>query len=358
MDTTEPDIRFDENGVCHHCKEYDRKARRDLYTGEEAERRLTALVDKIKKRGEKQEYDCVLGVSGGADSTYAAYIARRHGLRLLAVHLDNGWDSELAVSNIERTLKKLDIDLYTYVVDWDEFRDLQLAYLRASVVDIEVVTDQAIRAALFDTASARGIRYVMTGANVATEGGMTVLSWGHYKNDLTNLKAIHKQFGTRELRSYPTMSLLKEAHYRYVKSIRLVSILNYVPYVKEEVRALLSRELDWVDYGHKHYESIFTRFYQGYILPRKFNVDKRKAHLSNLINSGQITREDALREIEKDPYAGQELESDREYALKKLGLAEDEFEEIMSLPVTSHFAYKTDIRWRRPLMFAYRILGG
>lgn len=356
MDTTDPDIRFDKNGICNHCKDYDMEAKQNILSGEEGQRKLNELVEKIKKQGENQEYDCIIGVSGGVDSTYAAYVTKQLGLRPLAVHLDNGWDSELAVCNIEKTLKKLDIDLYTHVIDWEEFRDLQLAYLKASVVDIEAITDHAIKAILFDAANEREIKYIIAGTNVVTEGGMRIASWGHYKNDLTNLKAIHGRFGTAELRSFPTLSLYKEAYYRFVKNIKFISILNFVPYVVKEAKELITRELDWVDYGGKHNESIFTRFYQAYILPTKFSFDKRRSHLSTLINSGQITRENALKEMQKRPYVEEDLRSDKEYCLKKLLLTEDEFEKIMNLPVRSHFDYKSDIVWRRPLMFAYGVL--
>ncbi len=357
MDTTDLDITFDANGVCNHCRDYDTKAKPCLYTREEGQRRLTGIVEKIKQAGRSKEYDCILGVSGGVDSTYTAYITKHLGLRPLAVHMDNGWDSELAVSNIERTLKKLGIDLFTHVIDWDEFRDLQLAYLKASVIDIEAITDHAIWAILYRTANRRGIQYIILGVNIATES-IRIDSWGYEKNDLTNLKAIQREFGTVKLKTFPTMSLFQQAFYRYLKGIQCVSILNYIPYVKEDAIKILSRELDWKDYGYKHGESIFTRFYQGYILPTKFNIDKRKMHLSNLIHSGQLTRETALKEMQKSPYSPADLKKDKEYFLKKLGLTEDEFERIMKLPVKSHLDYKSDHMWRKPLMRVYKMFGG
>lgn len=357
MDTTDPDIEFDESGICHHCREYDTEAKRHLYTGEDGERRLSKIVERIKEQGRNQQYDCIAGVSGGVDSTYAVYIAKKLGLRPLAVQLDNGYDTELAAGNVERALKKLDINIYRHVIDWNEFRDLQISYLKASVTDIEALTDHAIMAILFRTASERGIKYIITGMNITTES-IRVPGWGHSKNDLTNLKAIHKQFGTVKLKTFPTMSLYREAYYRYIKGIKLISVLDYVPYIREEAKNVIARELGWEDYGGKHRESIFTRFYQGYILPRKFNIDKRIAHLSNLIHSGQITREDALREMQESPYTEEDLRKDKEYCLKKLMLTEDEFEKMMNLPVKSHFDYSSDIRWRRVLMYIYRKFGG
>ena len=234
---------------------------------------------------------------------------------------------------------------------------MQISYLKASVTDIEAITDHAIMAILFRTANKRGIKYIIAGINITTES-IRVPGWGHSKNDLTNLKAIHKQFGTVKLKTVPTMSLYREACYRYIKGIRLISILNYVPYVKEEVKDIITQELDWEDYGGKHRESIWTRFYQGYILPRKFNIDKRRAHLSNLIHSGQLAREEALKEMLESPYTEEDLRKDEEYCLKKLGLTEDEFEKMMNLPVKSHLYYGSDIRLRRLLMYIYKMFGG
>lgn len=357
MDTTDTNITFDDNGICNHCRDYETRIQPGLYTGDERQRIFNKIVTAIKKAGQNKDYDCVLGVSGGVDSTYVAYIVKQAGLRPLAVHLDNGWDSELAVYNIERTLKKLDIDLLTHVIDWDEFRDIQLAYLKASVIDIEAITDHAILATVYNTAVNNGIKYILIGSNMATES-ISLDSWTHPKNDLTNLKAIHRLFGKVKLETFPTMSLYRQAYYTFVKSIRSVPILDYIPYVKEEAIEVLRQELNWKDYGFKHGESIFTRFYQGYILPTKFNVDKRRAHLSNLIHSGQLTREKALAELQNGPYSEENLREDKEYCIKKLGLTEEEFEAIMKLPIKSHLDYKSDNSLRKPLMGIYRMIGG
>ncbi|MFC1980926.1 N-acetyl sugar amidotransferase [Chloroflexota bacterium] len=357
MDTTDPDIEFDENGICNHCREYESEAKRHIYTAEEGERRLKELIQEIKQQGRGKEYDCVVGFSGGVDSTYALYLAKKHGLHPLAVELDNGWDSELAVRNVERTLKKLNVELYKYAIDWEEFREMQLAYLRASVMGIEALTDHAIIAFLFRTTGERGVKYLIAGTNITTES-IRVPGWGHPNNDLTNVKDIIKKCGNVKVRTLPTQSLFQEAYYRFVKGIKFISILNYVPYVREEAKEIITRELDWTDYGAKHRESIWTRFYQGYILPRKFNIDKRKAHLSNLIHSGQLTREEAVNEMLQSPYTEEDLSQDKEYCLKKLGLNEDEFEEMLNLPVKSHSDYKTDTMWRRPLMRIYKMFGG
>jgi len=354
MDTTDPDIEFDKNGVCNHCTDWDKSAKKYVFTGKKGEQELSEIVDKIKEQGKNQGYDCIMGLSGGLDSTYIAYLAKKMGFRPLAVHLDNEWDSEIAVNNIKNIVKKLDFDLYTYTVDWNEFKDLQLAYLKASVIDIEVVTDHAIMAALYNIANERGIKYILIGSNIMTEGIMP-RSWGYNKNDLINLKAIHNEFGAVRLKSYPVLGLSRKIHYQYIKNIKSLAILNYVPYVKEDVEKLVAQEFDWKNYGGKHCESIFTRFYQTYVLPRKFNIDKRKAHLSTLICSGQITRKEALKEIQKDLYTEEDLKKDKEYVLKKLELTNEEFEKIMNLPIKSHFHYKSDIKWSTFLRFIRRI---
>lgn len=355
MDTTDPDIKFDENKVCNHCREYDKLAKKYVFTGKEGEKKLNEIVSKIQEQGKNKEHDCIIGLSGGVDSTYVAYLAKKLGLRPLCVHLDNGWDSELAVKNIERIVKKFNFDFYTYVVDWEEFKDLQLAYLKASVVDIEAITDHAIVATWYKIANERDIKYILNGNNIATEGIMPE-SWLHKnKNDLINLKAIHNQFGTVKLKTLPTLGLSKRIYYQLIKNIQTISILNYVTYVKKDVKKIIAQELDWKDYGSKHYESIFTHFYQAYILPRKFNIDKRKAHLSTLICSGQITKEEALKEMQKDLYPEEALKKDKEYVLKKLGLTDKEFERIMGLPIKSHYDYRSDVTMFKFLQFIYRI---
>jgi N-acetyl sugar amidotransferase len=338
MDTTDPDISFDADGVCNHCHRYPELARTRLFTGETASRQLESLVARIKADGRGKPYDCIIGVSGGVDSTYVAYLVRRLGLRPLAVHLDNGWNSELAVKNIERTLKKLDIDLTTHVIDWEEFRDLQLSFLKASVPDAEVPTDHAILAVLYRAAVEHGVRHVLSGTNVATEA-ILPLKWGYGYFDWNYIQSVHRRFGGRPLGTYPHFGLLQLARYVLWNRIRMVSILNYVPYDKQAVMKILEDELGWVYYGGKHYESIYTRFFQSYILPRKFDIDKRKAHFSNLVMSGQWTREQALAAMTREDYGQGMAEADRTYVIKKLGISEAGFEEIMALPRKTFLDY-------------------
>lgn len=344
MDTSDPDITFDANGVCCYCKIYDKRVATEVFGGTEGEQKLAHIIEKIKHQGRGKDYDCLIGVSGGADSTTAVWTLVKMGLRPLAVHLDNGWNSELAVDNIKKTLEKLDVDLYTYVLDWDEFRDIQLAFLKASVPNCEIPTDHAIVALNFKVAIEQGIKFIVNGGNVATEAFVPD-AWAYNARDLRHLKAIHQRFGTMPLRSFLTMGILGSLYAVFVKGIRWITILNYVEYRKAEAIKGLQEELGWRPYGGKHYESIYTRFYQGYILRKKFGFDKRRAHLANLVLSGEISRERALAEIEEEDYVGGSLwTEDREFVIKKLGLSEAQFEEIMALPVKTHYDYPTN-RW-------------
>jgi N-acetyl sugar amidotransferase len=338
MDTTDPNISFDAQGMCNHCKTYDEKVRLHIVPDADREQRLGQVVDEIKSHGRGKEYDCVIGVSGGVDSSYVAYLVKQWGLRPLAVHLDNGWDSCLAVSNIERLLKKLGIDLHTVVLDWEEFKDLQLAFLRASTPDSDIPSDHAIGAVLLQTAAERGIKYIVHGGNVRTEGIMPA-AWSSRIIDWKYMRSIHRRFGQVPLTTFPHLGLVQRLLYFHVKKIRLVYGLNYVPYCKQEALHMLEQDFGWVYYGGKHYESVYTRFFQGYILVRKFGYDKRRAHFSTLICSGEMTRERAIEEMKKDPYPPGLLEEDMEFVLRKFALSRKEFEEILSLPVRSYADY-------------------
>ncbi|MGI8402138.1 MAG: N-acetyl sugar amidotransferase [Gemmatimonadaceae bacterium] len=329
MDTTDPDITFDSAGVCNHCLHYDDQSERHVISGAEGDRLLAAIVARVKNDGKRKPYDCIMGVSGGVDSTYSVYLAKRMGLRPLAVHLDNGWDSELAVKNIERVLRTLEIDLVTVVLDWDEFRDLQVAFLKASTPDSEIPTDHAIISVMFSHAEKHGLKHVLTGFNVRTESHIP-RAWSSGHSDWRYIRTVQKRFGSRRLSTYPRTPFVRLLRLR--RAQEWTHILNYVDYHKQRAKDVLKSEVGWVDYGGKHYESIYTRFYQGYILPRKFGFDKRKAHFSSLICSGQMTRGDALTELVKPPYPLDQQEADRAYVIKKLHLTESEFQEIMEKP--------------------------
>lgn len=344
MDTSVPDIAFDADGRCNFCTAALARLDRDLKIDEAARDRL---VEEIRQAGAGKPYDCIIGVSGGVDSSYTAYLVKRHyGLRPLAVHFDNGWNAELAVQNIERLLKALDIDLLTHVVDWEEFRDLQLSFLKASIANSEIPTDHAITALLYRMAARHGVRYIVTGGNLATEVIMPD-SWMHDAKDLRLIRAVQRRFGTRRLRTFPMMSYRRLAWYVLVRRIRYVGILNYVRYDKEAAMATLERELGWRRYEAKHFESIYTRFFQGYLLPEKFAMDKRRPHLSSLIVSGQLSRPEALRELEKPPYNPKTAAEDVAYIRRKFGLSEAQFQAIMEAVPKSAEDYPNAQQWLR-----------
>ena len=356
MDTTDPEITFDEDGVCNHCLQYAALTKRYVFDGKVGEERLAQIVARIKTDGRRSRYDCIMGVSGGVDSTYSVYLAKRWGLRPLAIHLDNGWDSELAVKNIERVLRNLDVDLQTVVLDWDEFRDLQVAFLKASTPDSEIPTDHAIISVMFGAARRHRLRHVVTGFNVRTESHMP-RAWSAGHSDWRYISAVQRQFGTRPLKHYPHTPFLTLLRLR--RAQEWTHILNYADYNKREAKAILAREVGWVDYGGKHHESIYTRFYQGYILLRKFGFDKRKAHFSSLICSGQMKRADALCELEQPPYPIAEQEADKAYVIKKLQLTDAEFEAIMRRQPLRYTDYPSMDRFYRgrlyrAMRFVYR----
>jgi N-acetyl sugar amidotransferase len=342
MDDSDPDITFDRVGVCSHCRRAEVLLPRVRMSIEESDRRLDEAAGKIRRAAEGKEYDSIVGLSGGVDSSYAAWLAHRIGLRPLAVHFDNGWDSEVAVKNIEAIVSATGLDLYTYVIDWREFRDLQRAFLQASVVDIELLTDHAILAATVQLARRHGLRYLLTGDNTATEHGLPP-SWVWHKQDWTNIKAIHKAHGTVPLKTFPHLSTVRWRMLRMTRrGVIPVPLLNLVPYRRDEAVATLARETEWRDYGGKHHESVFTRFYQGVILPQKFGVDKRRVHLSDRIRNGELSREDAIEALSVPPYEPDELRVESEYVRKKLGFDEGEWKAIIEAPPRSHRDYATD----------------
>lgn len=348
MDTTDQAIVFDRDGRCNHCTAAIRRFKEQLLPPTERQFALERLAAKIKEEGRGNEYDCIIGVSGGVDSTTVAFKVKELGLRPIAVHFDNGWDSELAVDNITRTLINLDIELSTYVVDWEEFRDLQLSFIKASVANVEAPTDHAITALLFRMAVAHKTRFILSGSNLATEA-ILPHSWGHFNQDLRQIKGVHGRFGTVPLKTLPTISLPNYFHYVFVRRIRQIPLLNYIDYKKEEWKKRLNAVIGWRDYGGKHYESVWTRFFQGYYLPAKFGYDKRRAHLSTLICSAQMSRPDALAEMEKPPYPDEELlRQDMNYALKKLCLTHAEFDAFIAAPAKQATDYPShDLLFRR-----------
>lgn len=339
MDTTDPDIRFDADGVCNWWHEFHAIAAQRP-SPSELTRRLETELDRIRAAGRGKPYDCILGLSGGVDSSYLAHLCKAWELRPLVVHFDNGWNDELAVANIEALVGELDFRLETFVMNWPEFRDLQRAYFKASVLDLEVPTDHLIFGALFRIARKHDVKYIMSGNNFATEW-LLPRAWHYAKGDAVNIGAIHDRFGERRIANLPIATAWQRLYWEKVRLIQAFEALNYLDYKKNAAKDLLAQRYGWKDYGGKHYESVFTRFYQGYILPRRYGIDKRKAHLSNLILNGEITREEALAELAKPTYDPDRQLADKRYVAKKLGWSEAEFEEILSLPPVPHEAYGT-----------------
>jgi N-acetyl sugar amidotransferase len=349
---------IDKDGVCNHCHRYSELISAESYLKKRQPGALEELLRTVKAAGKGKEYDCVIGVSGGVDSTYTAYMVKQWGLRPLAVHLDNGWNSELAVSNIEKVLNNLDIDLYTHVLDWDEFRDLQLAFLRGGTPDAEIPTDHAILALLYRVASQHNIRYVLSGHNTATEGG-GVLAWSQGHGDWLYVKSIHRQHGTRRISTYVHYNLWNFVYYSMVQRIRWVPVLDFLDYDKQAALEILETKLGWRNYESKHYESIYTRFYMGYFLPKKYGFEYKRLHLASLVWSGQLSRQQALELVEEDEYPAELQEQDREYVIKKLGITEKDFDDIMQSPPKIFWdypSYKKIFRRITPLMTLYHRL--
>lgn len=332
MDSTVPEIKFDDNGFCNLCTH---AIERLINESENRYQNFDKIIEYLKTI--KKKYQCIIGVSGGADSSYVAYLLKKNNINPLAIHLDNGWNSELATKNIEVILNKLEIDLKTYVINWKEFKEIQLAFLRSSISNIEIPTDHAILATLFNLASKYNLP-VIHGGNLSTESIMPS-TWMHDNKDLSIIKNIVKNFSKTKLKTFPQLSITKFLYYIFIKRIKYIGILNYFPYNKNEALSKL-QNLGWKPYEQKHFESIFTKFFQGFILPNKFNIDKRKAHLSSLIISKQISRENAEKELKKNSfYNSTDIENDKVYFCKKLDISLEEFNKIINKPPVSSDKY-------------------
>lgn len=361
MDTTDPDIEFDRDGVCNHCHAYRRRKESYPFNLDEEGKRqeLERQITLIKEKGQGQPYDCIIGISGGVDSTYTVYEACRLGLRPLAVHLDNGWNSELAVHNIEKICKKLSVDLYTYIIEWEEFRDIQLSFLKASTPDSEIPTDFAITAILYKVAARQRLKYIITGDNYTTESVLP-FAWSHGHYDWKYVRSVHQRFGRIPFKTFPRIGYLKMFYTIFIKGVKTVSLLDLVSYNKARAINVLQEELGWQPYKGKHHESIYTKFFQSYILPEKFGFDKRKAHLSSLILSGEITRDEALTELQKPYYDPNELREDKEYIITKLGISPEEFAQVMKFQPKTFWDYPSyENSWYYKFVRKlYRILTG
>ncbi len=351
MDNYDPGITFDKNGYCNYCTEYIEKTSKRVYLGKETDKKLTQLIEKIKESGKNKKYDCIIGISGGADSCYATYLLKKLGLRALAVHMDNGWDTEASVINIRYLVDKLGFDYESYVLDWEEFKDLQLALLKASVPELENPTDIATLGALHEIAEIFKVKYIISGGNFVTEG-ILPKSYQYNSKDIRYLKAILKQFGTKKLKKFPTFGWLKEMYFKFIKGIRIIYILNYIPYSKDEAIKILEQELGWKNHGGKHYESVYTRFVHSYLLPVKFNIDYRKATYSTLICAGTMTREEALKDLAIIPYDITNIEDNINYVCKKLCISLQEFNRIMKIPPKTYKDYPNN---NKKLEFIYKV---
>lgn len=331
MDTTDSLIMFDEKGFCDHCNNYYNNILPNWHPDETGKKKLDEIVKKIKQDSRGKKYDCIIGLSGGVDSSYLVYYAVAVlNLRPLIFSVDTGWNLNVAVGNIEKLVKGLNLDLYTEIINWNEMKDLQLAYFKSQVPYQDTPQDHAIFAALYNYAAKQDIKYVLTGANYSTECVREPNEWV-YLNDLRQLKDIHRRFGTRSLKTLPLCGMFKyRLYYRYAKGMKIVQPLNLIPYNKEDAIALLQEKFGWERYANKHFESIFTRFYEGYWLVKKFGYDKRRAHFSSLILTGQLTREDALKKLAEPPYNDELAMQDLEYVAKKLGLTKEGFLDLMN----------------------------
>jgi N-acetyl sugar amidotransferase len=341
MDTSDPSIIFDSEGVCSYCNSYSARKLAFVPDVQNAQIKLQEMLADCKKAGRGKEFDCVIGVSGGVDSTYVACLVKELGLRPLAVHLDNGWNSELAISNIRNVLHKLEIELHTYVLDWEEFRDLQLSFLKASTPDSEIPSDHAIVALMRKIADKEGIP-VIWGVNFSSEA-ILPQAWSQGHMDWTYIRNVQHKFGSRKLKNYPHYSIWKLIYYNRIRRQKLYNLLNFVNYNKEDAKKRLEKEVGWRDYGGKHYESVYTRIFQSYILPVKFGYDKRRAHYSSLILAGQMTREDALEKLTTPPFDSVEIERDIEFLIKKLQISREEFRSILDAPLRNYSDYRS--RW-------------
>jgi len=345
MDSSDSGISLDSRGWCDYCNNYYRNILPNWHPNGRGERLIAPVIDAIRGSGKGRDHDCLIGVSGGVDSSYLTFVAKeKFGLRPLLYHVDAGWNSQQSVNNIEKMVDGLGLDLHTEVVDWLEMQDLQLAFFKAQVPHLDTPQDHAFFAGLYNFAARHKFRYILTGANYSTECVKEPIEWHYHATDLRQLRDIHAQFGTRPLKTFPLVDIFTyKLYYRFVKGIRVAKLLDYVPYRKQTAMEELISRFGWQPYAHKHYESRFTRFYEGYWLPTKFGYDKRRAHFSSLILTGQMTRDAALERIAQPAYDDETMEQDFEYVATKLDLTSGELRDIMAGPNKSFRDYKNSM---------------
>ncbi|MBT5551893.1 MAG: N-acetyl sugar amidotransferase [Nitrospina sp.] len=360
MDTSVYDITFDDKNVCNYCSSFLERSGLILFKDPDKRRdELNTFIAKVKALGKDKQYDCVIGVSGGVDSSWALVQAVKQGLRPLAVHMDNGWNSELAQNNIANLVRGLGIDLYTHVINWTEYRNLMQAFFDADVIDVELLYDNAMLAVNYQQATKHGVKFILAGTNKATEGMPLPKDWTWLKFDKRNIKSIGKRFGNIQLVTFPSIGTLGFVYYEFVRKTRWISFLDYFEYNKFEAIETLKRDFGYKPYPFKHYESIFTRFYQGYILPNKFKVDKRRVHLGTLVASGQMTREQAILNIKGIAYPSERaLEDDKIYFVKKMGWTLQQLNEYINRPSKHHLHYPSERFLWDWLLKLYKIFKG
>ncbi|MEM8501317.1 MAG: N-acetyl sugar amidotransferase [Pseudomonadota bacterium] len=342
MDTTDSNIVFDENGVCDHCHGFKNDVLPNWHTDERGRNDLEKIVAKIKKDGENRDFDCIMGMSGGADSSYLLHLAVKElGLRPLVFHVDGGWNSKIAVNNINVMIDKLGLDLYTEVINWEEMKNFQLAYFKACVPNLDVPQDHAFVATLYNFAKQHKIKYILNGGNFSTECVRNPLEWLYYGTDMRQLKDILKQFGTIPMETYPFSGVIRHKLFlRYIQRVQVIKPLNYMPYIKDEAMKMLESEYNWEPYPQKHFESRFTRFYEGYWLPAKFGYDTRKVQYSSLILTGQMTRDEALEKLSDPAMTDEEVRQEFEFISTKLGISTEELQSYMDAPNKTYKDYR------------------
>jgi N-acetyl sugar amidotransferase len=342
MDTSDPDISFDNDGVCDHCNDFHQNLQPRWQTNEIGRRELNSIIENILLSGKGKEFDCLLGISGGVDSSYMLHMAvREFGLRPLVFHVDGGWNSELAVHNINVMIDKLGVDLFTEVINWEEMRDFQLAFFKSGVPHIDIPQDHAFVATLYRFAEKYKIKYILNGGNFSTECVQYPLKWLYYGTDMAQIKDIVKRFGTVNMETYPFSPILRHKLYlRYLRGVQVVKPLNYLPYLKSEAIDLLEKEYGWKSYPQKHFESRFTKFFEGYWLPERFGFDTRKVQFSSLILTGQMAREEAIERLKYPAYDPATIKDEFDYIATKLGISPDELRQYFTMPKKYYWDYK------------------
>lgn len=359
MDTTDPNIRFDANGICDHCQDFDNYVKPNWLTDDEGRQKLNKTFNKIKRRGKAKEFDSILGISGGVDSSYMLHLAvKEFGLRPLVFHVDGGWNSELAVHNINVMIDKLGLDLYTEVINWEEMKDFQLAFFKSGVPHIDIPQDHAFIATLYQFADKYKINYILNGGNISTECVQYPMKYYYYGTDMAQINDIRRRFGTLGMETYPFSSIYRHKIYlKYIRGVHVVKPLDYIPYQKKEAIDILEKEYGWKPYPQKHFESRFTKFFEGYWLPERFNFDPRRVQFSSLILTGQMTRKEALEQLERPSYDPETISDEFKYISTKLGITTDELLGYLKMPRKYYWDYRNQQHVFRAGATILRLIG-